>query len=194
MATAETTRTSWHNYVSTEASPLVGRLGPWQLVRLMAEGNFTRVYQARPVEDLESDSVEAELARRPAAYVLKALRKEWWRDPAAIDMQRREAWVGSKVSHPNLLPVLSASVQEPPFFVVAPLVDGVALSQILTEQGPLVVPLALWIARQVAEGLDALFAGARLIHADVKPGNILVSPSGHATLIDFGFAQTPAEA
>jgi eukaryotic-like serine/threonine-protein kinase len=193
MATVETTRTSRHNYVSTEPSPLVGRLGPWQLVRLMAEGNFTRVYQARPVEDAESGG-ESESPHRPAAYVLKVLRKEWWRDPAAIEMQRREAWVGSQVSHPNLLPALSASVQEPPFYVVAPLLNGRALSQILTEQGPLVVPLALWIARQVAEGLDALFAGARLIHADVKPANILVSSSGHATLIDFGFAQTPAEA
>jgi serine/threonine protein kinase len=193
MATVESTRTSRHNYAQPEASPLVGRLGPWQLVRLLAEGNFTRVYQARPAEDGPSDG-ESESPRRPAAYVLKMLRKEWWRDPAAIEMQRREAWVGSKVSHPNLLPVLSSSVQEPPFYVVAPLLDGTALAQILVEQGPLVVPLALWIARQVAEALDALLAAARLIHADVKPANILVSPSGHATLIDFGFAQTAAEA
>ncbi len=194
MATAESTRTSRHNFVSADAQPLVGRLGTWQLVRLIAEGNFTRVYQARPMDDAEGEGGADESPRRTAAYALKMLRKEWWRDPAAIEMQRREAWVGSKVSHPNLLPVLSASVQEPPFYVVSPLVDGEALSQILAEQGPLVVPLALWIGRQVAEGLDALFAGARLIHADVKPANILVSPSGHATLIDFGFAQTPAEA
>jgi serine/threonine-protein kinase len=164
------------------------------LVRLMAEGNFTRVYQARPVDGPESEGGDSDSPRRQAAYALKVLRKEWWRDPAAIEMQRREAWVGGRVSHPNLLPVLSASVQEPPFYVVSPLVDGVALAQILAEQGPLVVPLALWIARQVAEGLDALLAGARLIHADVKPANILVSQSGHATLVDFGFAQTPAEA
>jgi serine/threonine protein kinase len=193
MATVESTRTSRHNYAATEASPLVGRLGPWQLVRLLAEGNFTRVYQARPADDSLTDD-ESESPRRSAAYVLKMLRKEWWRDPAVIEMQRREAWVGSKVSHPNLLPVLSSSVQEPPFYVVAPLLDATPLANIITEQGPLVVPLALWIARQVAEGLDALFAAARLIHADVKPANILVSPSGHATLIDFGFAQTPAEA
>jgi serine/threonine-protein kinase len=191
MATVESTRTSRHNYVSAETSPLVGRLGPWQLVRLLAEGNFTRVYQARPAAP---DGPECESSRRSAAYVLKMLRKEFWRDPAAIEMQRREAWVGTKVSHPNLLPVLSASVQEPPFYVVSPLVDGAPLAQIVFDQGPLVVPLALWIARQVAEGLDALFAAVRLIHADVKPANILVSPSGHATLIDFGFAQTPAEA
>jgi serine/threonine-protein kinase len=126
--------------------------------------------------------------------VLKVLRKEWWRDPQAIEMQRREAWVGSKVTHPNLLPVLSASVQEPPFYVVTPKLDSQPLSQLIAERAPLAVPLALWIARQVAEGLDALHDATGMIHADIKPANILVSPTGHATLIDFGFVQSPAEA
>ena len=123
------------------------------------------------------------------------LRKEWWRDPAAIEMQRREAWVGSKVSHPNLLPVLSASVQEPPFYVVSPLVERrgtIADSDWSRDRS--------WCRSRCGSrgrwprGSTRSLAGARLIHADVKPANILVSPSGHATLIDFGFAQTPAEA
>ena len=72
--------------------------------------------------------------------MVKLLRKEWWRDPQAIEVQRREAWVGSRVSHPNLLPVLSASVKEPPFYLVLPKLDGASLAQILTEQGRLDVP------------------------------------------------------
>jgi serine/threonine-protein kinase len=56
------------------------------------------------------------------------------------------------------------------------------------------VPFGLWIARQVADALAALFEVAGVIHTDVKPENIMVSPAGHATLIDFGFAQTTAEA
>jgi serine/threonine-protein kinase len=194
MATVEISRSTRHNFAGTESPPLVGRLGPWQLVRLLAEGNFTRVYQARPAAGPDGEADGDESPQRQACYVLKALRKEWWRDPAAIDMQRREAWVGGKVSHPNVLPVLSTSVQEPPFYVVMPLVDGVPLSQVLAEQGSLVIPLALWIARQVAEGLEALFNATGMIHADVKPANILVAAAGHATLIDFGFAQSPAEA
>ena len=89
--------------------------------------------------------------------------------------------------------VLSASVRQPPFYVVSPKLDGASLAQILTEQGQLDVPLALWIARQTADGLAALFESTGLIHADVKPANILVSPLGHATLLDFGFAQSPHE-
>lgn len=178
---------------ASAAPALVGRLGPWQLVRLLSEGNLTRVYLARPVAEAASPSDE-EAAPRPASYVIKLLRKEWWRDPQAIDMQRREAWVGTKVSHPNLLPVLSACVEEPPFYVVTPKLDGVTLSYLVSERGPLAVPLSLWIARQTAEALEALAEAAGTIHTDVNPSNILVSPLGHATLIDFGLAQTPSEA
>jgi serine/threonine-protein kinase len=185
MATLESTRTIRQESQAVEAAPLVGRLGPWQLVRLLSEGDFTRVYLARPVDAPENQS---------AAYIVKVLRNEWWRDPQAIEMQRREAWVGSQVSHPNLLPVLSSSVSEPPFYVVAPRLDGTSLAQLILEQEQLPVPFALWIARQAADGLQTLFEATGMIHADVKPANIIVSTAGHATLIDFGFVQTPAEA
>ena len=185
MATVETTRTPRPLHAEAESAPLVGRLGPWQLVRLLSEGNFTRVYQSRPADAPDN---------LPAAYVVKVLRNQWWRDPQAIEMQRREAWVGTQVSHPNLLPVLSASVSEPPFYVVSPKLDGVPLAQLILEHEKLPVPFALWIARQVADGLAALVEATGMIHTDVKPANVLVSAAGHATLIDFGFVQTPAEA
>ncbi len=186
MATVETTQATDRSAASAAVTPqLVGRLGPWQLIRPLGEGNFTRVYVARPADGPPN---------QPAAYVVKVLRKEWWRDSQAIEMQRREVWVGSKVSHPNVLPVLSASVQEPPFYIVSPKLDGAPLAQILADRQQLPIPLALWIARQTADALDALFEGTGVIHSDVKPANIVVSPTGHATLLDFGFAQTPAEA
>ncbi|MEX2309950.1 MAG: serine/threonine-protein kinase [Pirellulales bacterium] len=195
MATVEQSRaTTRHESLVSETPSLVGRLGPWQLVRLLSEGNFTRVYQARPADGPQNQLAAGESPWRPAAYVVKVLRNQWWRDPQAIEMQRREAWVGGKLSHPNLLPVLSASVQEPPFYVVTPKLEGVPLAQLLYHQERLSVPLALWVARQVADALDALYEATGMIHTDVKPANILVSPTGHATLIDFGFVQTPAEA
>jgi serine/threonine-protein kinase len=191
MATVESSRPTTDRLAaaataSTASSrQLVGRLGPWQLVRLLSEGNLTRVYEARPADSPSG---------KPSSYAVKLLRKEWWREPAAIEMQRREAWVGSRVTHPNLLPVLSASVRQPPFYVVTPKLEGTSLAQILTEQGRLDVPQALWIARQVADGLAVLDRAVGMIHTDVKPANIFVSPIGHATLLDFGFAQTRDEA
>ena len=192
MATAESARTFGvvtPDYAAT-GSPtggrraLVGRIGPWQLVRLMHESDLARVYLAKPV-DASADS--------PAGYVLKVLRKEWWRDPHAIEMQRRAAWVGSKVSHPHLLPVLSAGVDQPPFYLVSPRLPGRSLAEILEQQRRLPLAITLWIARQTAEALDALHTTTRMIHSDVKPANVVVAPDGHATLVDLGFVHSPDE-
>jgi eukaryotic-like serine/threonine-protein kinase len=187
MATVEKSFTTKHPATpsaESSASKVVGRIGPWQLVRLINESELARVYVARPADGA---------ADAPAAYVVKVLRKEWWRDTHAIEMQRRAAWVGRKVSHPHLLPVLSAGVEQPPFYTVSPKLEGRSLARVLEQQRRLPLALTLWIARQVAEALDALHTTARMIHADVKPANIVVGPDGHATLVDLGFVHTPGE-
>lgn len=162
----------------------LGRIGAWQLVRLLHQGNMTRVYQARPQESSEAGP----------GYVLKMLRKEWWRDEHAIAMQRREAWIGARLKHPNVLPVLSVNVQQPPFYLVTPQLTGMTLAQRAEEKLSNALPFVLWVIRQTAEALHALHKQTRMIHGDVKPENIFVSPQGHTTLLDFGLAQSPSEA
>ncbi len=153
---------------------------------MVAETNLARLYTARPAEADES---------QPAAYMVKMLRKEWWRDRAAIDTFRREAWVGGKVSHPNVVPILSANVRQPPFFTVMPLLAGETLRDRLEgDRGPQpLVPEVLWIARQVVEGLAAIHNGVGMVHGDIKPENIHLSQNGHATLLDLGFARNQKE-
>ena len=188
MATVEPTQTARVNFAAVTSSDhcdAVGRIGPWQLVRLVSESELSRVYVARPGDAGANHS---------ANYILKVLRNEWWRDPQAIEMQRRAAWLGRKLSHPHLLPVLSSNVQQAPFYIVSPRLQGMSLADLMTRVSNLALPVTLWIVRQVAEGLAALHEETGMIHADVKPANIIVSGEGHATLIDLGFAHSPAEA
>jgi len=187
MATVENSSPVRANFAasdSTHQPSAVGRMGPWQLVKLMSESELARVYLARPAESNDQS----------AHYVVKALRKEWWRDPQAIEMQRRAAWIGQQLSHPHLLPVFCASVQQAPFYFVSPKLSGMSLGSLLKKGKRIPLPISLWIARQISEALAALHEQVKMIHADVKPDNIVVSSEGHATLIDLGFAHAPSEA
>lgn len=156
----------------------------WQCERLIGEGQLTRVFAARP---------QSSPAVPLAPYVLKLLRSPWDTDPRAIRLLRREAWVGQNIAHSHLVPVLAAGLAEPPYFVVMPHLRGTTLTALLAAEEPPMLPVALWIARQVAEALAAL-ADAGWLHGDVKPTNIFVSPEMHVTLIDLGFASRVGDA
>ena len=155
----------------------------WQCERLIGEGQLTRVFAARP---------QSSPAGEFAPYVLKLLRAPWDADSRAIKLLHREAWVGQNVAHPHLVPVLAAGLAEPPYFVVMPHLRGMTLAALLSSEEPPRLPVALWIARQVAEALTAL-SDAGWLHGDVKPANIFVSPEMHVTLIDLGFASRIGE-
>lgn len=185
--TSESTRIA-SKFLSTAEAPrrkLVGRAGPWQLVRQVTETNLARLYTARPAGAEES---------LPVAYMVKMLRKEWWRDTTAIDMFRREVMVGTKVSHPHVVPILSANVRQPPFYAAMPLLEGQTLRDKLAAGWRPAVSEVLWVARQVAEGLAGIYQRVGMMHGDVKPENVMMSSTGHATLIDLGFARGEGDA
>jgi serine/threonine-protein kinase len=87
-----------------------------------------------------------------------------------------------------LISILSAAIASPPYYVVMPWLAGTTLATMLAGGRAIEWLAALWITRQVAEALDALHE-AGWMHGDVKPGNVFVSPEGHATLLDLGFAR-----
>lgn len=168
------------------ADPSVRRLlrvRQWELGDLVAAGGLTRVYRARPAGS------PPEL---PAGYALKMLRPRWHDDPRAIGLLRREALVGRTLSHPHVISVLAASVSRPPYYVVMPWLSGTTLEARLAAENTLPLHIALGTARQIAMGLDALDR-AGWMHGDVKPANVYVSPEGHVTLLDLGFARRSSE-
>jgi serine/threonine-protein kinase len=104
----------------------------------------------------------------------------------------REAEAGREISHPHLAPVLAAKVDRPPLYVVMPWLEGATLAQHLAAGRSFDLPQALWIVRQTAEALDAMYR-AGWLHGDVKPENIMLAPNGHATLFDLNFARRADE-
>lgn len=164
-------------------APSTSRLGPWELVELVGQGSWAEVWQARPTE------APAQVA---AAYAVKRLHPEWEQHPQALALFEREAAVGRQVTHPHLIPVLAASVVQPPYYLVMPWLEGATLAARLAGGWRPDLPEALWLVRQVAEALGALDA-AGWMHGDIKPSNIFVSQEGHVTLLDLGFARRPEE-
>jgi serine/threonine protein kinase len=155
------------------------RLGPWELTRLVATGPLTQVYQARPADQLED---------RPAAYAVKMLRSEWQDDPRGLAVLCREAAVARGVHHPHLISLLATGLSQPPYYLVTPWLEGATLADGLSNGAQFDLPAALWLVRQAVEALDALHQ-AGWNHGDVKPSNLFVSPNGHVTLLDLGFAR-----
>lgn len=160
-------------------------VGNWQLTQLAGRGSFTDVYLARPLGCRPN---------WPADYAVKMLRPQFNRDEMAIGVMRREAEVASQVSHQHLVAILQAQlVDENAKYLVMPSLKGVSVAQVIAKAGYISVRQALWVTRQVAEALGALHR-AGWLHGDIKPQNIMLSPEGHATLIDLGFALRKSEA
>lgn len=159
------------------------RAKQWELAEFAGRGSLADVYRARPA---------GAPADRAPNYAVKILRPVWRDDAQAAALMHREALVGRTVSHHHLVPVLSSSLREPPRLVVMPWLEGASLRALLDAGELFDAADALWIARQTAEALDALH-NAGWTHGDVTPGNVIVAPTGHVTMIDFSFARRKHE-
>jgi serine/threonine protein kinase len=125
----------------------------------------------------------------PGCYVIKTADGRGGAGHLARAMLAREATVCAAVGHPHLAPVLTASLRDDVPYLVRPYLEGLTLRQLISLRcGPVAVPTALWIARQVAEALTVLHQ-AGWLHGQVRPEHVIVSPQGHATLIDLSLAR-----
>jgi serine/threonine-protein kinase len=105
----------------------------------------------------------------------------------------REAQASRSIRHPRVISVLAAGLHGPPYYVVTPWLPGRTLAARLAEPTGMDLPVVLWIVRQVAEALDGML-DAGWTHGDIKPDNVHISPEGHVTLLDLGFARRVDEA
>ena len=126
------------------------------------------------------------------SVAVKLLKPTLAADPVVAERFRREAIAVAQLNHPNIVAVYDAIEEEIGGHrrqaVVMQLVNGKSLRQLLDEQKRLSPDLTMHIGACVASALDCAHH-ANLVHRDVKPGNILITPDGRVLLTDFGIAK-----
>jgi serine/threonine protein kinase len=106
---------------------------------------------------------------------LKVIRPERLGREDAIARFQREMWAAARLVHPNIVTVYSAETAEDRHLLVMEYVDGIDLGRLVTRVGPLPIDMACDFIRQAAVGLQHAFEQG-LVHRDVKPSNLMVTP------------------
>src|SRR5688572_27745294 len=150
------------------------RLGPYEIVALAGSGGMGEVYKAR----------DTRLSRTVAIKILPPHIAE---DAALRARFEREARAISSLDHPNICVVHDVGRSGTVDYIVMQFLEGETLAQRL-GRGPLPLPDLLRHGAAIASALHQAHR-AGILHRDLKPGNVMLTPSG-AKLLDFGLAKT----
>ncbi len=123
------------------------------------------------------------------AVVIKRLRPELLeQDPGLVGRFQREGQALRQLDHPNIVKMLDSYEKEGQQYIVLEYVPGGSLRELLEREGPLPMGRALDIALELADALSRAHH-LKVIHRDLKPGNVLLAADGRPQLTDFGLAQ-----
>ncbi len=152
----------------------------YRLLRLIATGGMGQVWEA----------MDNRLDRKVAVKVLKA---EFSEDPEFLQRFRFEARTTAQLNHPGIAGVYDygetrAEAGESLAYLVMELVNGEPLNAVLSRIGRLPLGHALDMLEQTGRSLQVAHS-AGVVHRDVKPGNILITPAGQVKITDFGIAK-----
>ena len=151
------------------------KLGPYEVGAPIGTGGMGQVYKA----------VDTRLGRQVA---IKVLPPEFSADPDRLSRFEQEARAAAALNHPHIAAVYDIGVQGQTQYIVQEYLDGASLRTRLTERRDR--PIAEWlpIAADIASAL-ATAHQTGIVHRDIKPENVMVSPDGHAKVLDFGLAK-----
>jgi serine/threonine protein kinase len=150
-------------------------LGQYDLLEKLGEGGMGQVFKARH-----------RLMNRVVA--LKVIHRKHLDHPGAVDRFRREIRALAQLNHPNIVGAQYADHVGDTHFLVMEFVEGATLARLVRDRGPVPVPLACACVAQAAEALQHAHE-LGLVHRDVKPANLLLTPAGQVKLLDLGLAR-----
>ncbi len=152
----------------------------YRVVRELGRGGMGIVYLAE----------DAVLQRSVAYKVVPVSTRE---DPKALDNILREARIAASLQHPNIVTIYDAGQTAHEVYIAMEYLEGRSLQEILDETSSLTLGRALAIFRQACLGLIHAH-GQNIVHRDVKPANIMITPAGVVKLMDFGLAAVVTQA
>jgi hypothetical protein len=154
--------------------PLPAPIPGYTFLKRLGQGGMGEVFLAK------QESLDRNVA-------IKLLPPEFSKDKTYVQSFMKEARSAGKVTHENIMGSIDVGESNGRYFFVMEYVQGETLFRLIKQQKTIPEAKALDIARQVARGLRHAFAQG-LIHRDIKPQNILITPEGQAKVCDFGLA------
>jgi serine/threonine protein kinase len=155
--------------------PAPTALGDYDLLEKIGEGGVGTVYKAR---DRKSGQIVA----------IKVLSPEMARNPLTLKRFEQEFWSARALDHPNIVRALRYGATDDAHYLVMEFVPGEPLGAKMQRVGPLPEAEAIDIITQACSGLHYAH-GRGLIHRDIKPDNLLVTPSGEVKVADLGLSK-----
>ena len=159
---------------SIPEEPIPDQIGPYLILRKVGQGGMGIVYQAR----------HSKLNKVVALKVLPC--KSTSHSHAKVRFER-EMWAAGILNHANLVQALDAGEIGDYHFLAMEFIEGITLSQLIRQDGPMEVANACEVIRQAALGLQAIHEHG-MIHRDVKPSNLMLTQQGIVKLFDLGVA------
>ncbi len=150
----------------------------YKIVELLGEGGMAFVYKAK---DMQLERMVA----------IKTLKPNYVEQTTFVERFKREAQTAANLNHPNIVQIFDWGIEEEPYFVME-YIEGNTLTSIISNRKTISLSDVLFIGAQVANGLQAAHSQG-LVHRDIKPGNIMITPGGKVKVTDFGIVSIKDE-
>ena len=150
----------------------------YEITQLLGEGGMSYVYKA----------IDKQLQRTVA---IKTLKPNYVEQEKFVERFKREAQTAANLNHPNIVQIFDWGIGDEPFFVME-YIEGNTLTSIIANKRTISMNDILFIGAQVSSGLQAAHSKG-LVHRDIKPGNIMITPQGKVKVTDFGIVSLQNE-